>query len=492
MFFGINFANIKTIVSKNKLLLVIIAVAGFLRFFNLENITTFLGDQGRDAIIIKRIITLEHWPAIGPTSSVGQVFLGPFFYYLIAPFLFLFRFNPVGMAVAGGFFSVVGIIGAYIALRKEINKAVAFLFILLVGFSFTQINFARFSWNPNLLPIFSFFTLFFFGKALKEHSRLHAVLAGAFLSFSIQLHYLAILIIPTLFLFWIIQIIASKEKTKDFINTLFSAGSFIFFSSPLIIFDLKHDFINSKSFIRVFTEQKVLSNASPWFRFVDTIYSFSQSIVNLSANNLISILILIGVFIYFCKRRFFKDQSILQIYFLNFFVYLLLFSFINSFHYPHYYAAVYYSFFVITAVILAEIQKRQVFLFLLVIPIMAFYLITNAINYSFLYHEGSRQIWRASAMAKAILSLKPQIPYQIVALPSTETTGHIRYFLEILGPRPLPEDSYNQPKELIVLCYEKCNATTDPQWQIAAFKNKKLDKITKFENITIYKVVHEK
>ena len=67
----------------------------FLRFWRLEGFVTFLGDQGRDAIVIRRILTGEHFPAIGAPTSIGQVYLGPFYYYFIAPWLLLFNFNPL-------------------------------------------------------------------------------------------------------------------------------------------------------------------------------------------------------------------------------------------------------------------------------------------------------------------------------------------------------------------------------------------------------------
>src|SRR3989344_2321104 len=107
------FARIKDIVSKEKLFFFILLPVVFLRFFKLAEFAMFLGDQGRDAIIIKRIITLEHFPAIGPPSSLGQIYLGPFYYYLIAPFLFLSRFNPVGPALGVALISIIGIIISY-------------------------------------------------------------------------------------------------------------------------------------------------------------------------------------------------------------------------------------------------------------------------------------------------------------------------------------------------------------------------------------------
>src|SRR3989338_2371818 len=106
-----------------------IAIAAFLRLYRFEGFVTFLSDQGRDAIILKRIITLEHFPAIGAPSSVGQVYLGPFYYYLIAPFLGLFNFDPIGPAFGVALLSIIGIIAAYFAVKKEISLAVAFFFL---------------------------------------------------------------------------------------------------------------------------------------------------------------------------------------------------------------------------------------------------------------------------------------------------------------------------------------------------------------------------
>src|SRR4030067_2677257 len=183
------FRNIRVILP-----VLVIMLAIILRFYKFGEFVTFLGDQGRDAIVIKRIITFEHLPAIGPPSSLGQIYLGPFYYYLIAPFLFLSRFNPVGPALGVALISIIGIIISYFVVKHETNFKTALVFFIFSAFSAVNIQFSRFSWNPNLLPIFSFFTLYFFYKTITTKNKLHAVLFGSFLSFSIQLHHLALLL----------------------------------------------------------------------------------------------------------------------------------------------------------------------------------------------------------------------------------------------------------------------------------------------------------
>jgi len=72
--------RILNILTKNWVLIIILLAGCFLRFYRLNDFAMFLSDQGRDAIVIKRIVTGEHFPAIGAPTSIGQVYLGPFYY----------------------------------------------------------------------------------------------------------------------------------------------------------------------------------------------------------------------------------------------------------------------------------------------------------------------------------------------------------------------------------------------------------------------------
>lgn len=484
--------RIKNIVAKNKLIILLVFIGVFLRFYKLEEFTTFLGDQGRDAIIIKRIINFEHFPAIGPISSVGGVFLGPFFYYLVAPFLFIFNLNPLGLAFGTAFLTVIGLTISYFIIRKEINKQTGLIFLVLYVFSSIQIEYSRFSWNPNLLPLFSFFTLYFFYQSILSKKYFWSVLFGSFLAFSIQLHYLALfLFVPTIVFLIFYQLCHKNFLISYFSNLLISLISFLLFFSPLIVFDLKHNFINLNSFIKLFTNQKVVAPSSSFDRLLTTINSFFTFILKINFNPYFSLTIFLFLIYYFFKKKSFVKKPFLQLNFLNFFLYLFFFSLFNTNRYPHYYGQIYLSFFLILAFIFAQ-KIRQFWFKILIIIFLITYIILNAKDYKFLYLKGNKQIWRAKIIAQSIVDKKPQTPYQIVPIPYTEMDGHIRYFLEILGQRPLSEASADQPKELYILCYEKeCDALNHPQWQVAAFKNKKVDKIWKIDRVKIYKIIHK-
>src|SRR3989338_11349462 len=103
-------------------ILVLFLIGVFLRFYRFPEFVTFLGDQGRDAIIVKRIITFEHFPAIGAPTSYGQVYLGPFYYYFMAPWLLLFNFNPLGLAVGVAFYSSLFVPMVYVLITDLFDK----------------------------------------------------------------------------------------------------------------------------------------------------------------------------------------------------------------------------------------------------------------------------------------------------------------------------------------------------------------------------------
>src|SRR3989344_7457131 len=73
----------------------IILLAAFFRFYRLPEYMTFLGDEGRDALMIRRILVEHDLPLIGPTTSIGNIYLGPLYYYMMAVPMAIFWLNPV-------------------------------------------------------------------------------------------------------------------------------------------------------------------------------------------------------------------------------------------------------------------------------------------------------------------------------------------------------------------------------------------------------------
>ncbi len=470
---------------------VVFSAAILLRLYKLTQHTIFLGDQGRDAIIIRRILTLEHFPAIGAPTSIGQVYLGPFYYYFIAPFLLFFNFNPVGLSFGVAILSIVAAFISYLLVKKNLNRETALIFLILLGFSFVNIQLSRFSWNPNLLPAFAFFTIFFFYKTLCEKKLLFPLLFGAFFAFSFQLHYLAALLLPA---FLILTILSLAKGFSLIIRLAVAVAGFLFFSTPLLIFDLRHNFLNSTNFLKLFRQQNVVSSNNYVSRIVEVTTSFINHFLAVDFPPTLAVFILIVLFIFgfvIIKKR---GGLFFSVFFTAFYVFILAFALLDSPRYEHYFGPASYSFFIIVAYLSSVLTKNKAYLAKVpVFILIAFYLLFNLKKAAAFFRPGNQQIKHAQQIANLIYTQIRATPYQLVAIPQNETETEYRYFLELTDKKPLPDNTLQEPQELFVICKQKpCNVLGHPQWQIASFSNAKIVKIWNVDNLKIYKLIHKK
>jgi len=239
----------------------ILGLAVFTRFYNLSDSLQFQGDQGRDAIIVSQIFTKLDPVFIGPVTSVGNMYLGPFYYYFMLPFLALSYPSPIGPAYAVGLLSILT---SYLIYKwgKDLAGELAGLFAAsLYTLSATAALYARFSWNPNPAPLVSLIVVYYTWKAITQSAKNWWVV-GLGVSIMLQLHYVTLLAAGAAGVIWLwqvlTQLIESRKKRESakvwFKKTLplwqgtsLAVGIFIASLTPLILFDWKHDWLNSKA-----------------------------------------------------------------------------------------------------------------------------------------------------------------------------------------------------------------------------------------------------
>lgn len=466
--------RIKNILTNEWLILLIIAVASFLRLYRLPEFTMFLSDQGRDAIIVKDIITFKHFPAIGAPTSLGQVYLGPFYYYLIAPFLLIFNFNPVGMSYGVAFLSIVGIILSYLIIRKEFDKLTSLFFLIIISFSSINIEQSRFSWNPNLLPFFAFFTLYFFYQLIKTNKIIYSILFGSFLSFSFQLHYLAVFLILPITLLTLINFKTFKKKLfSNFFIYLIAFIFFLFFSSPLLIFDLRHQFLNTQNLLKLITQQEITHH----YINISQIIFFTLSVITV---------------IFSKKHKPLNNFLILN--FLNIFLFSFGFSFLNSKPLLHYFSPIYLSLFLAIAIFLTFLKKVLPRNITTIFTVLFFilYVIFNAKNYDFLKQKANNQITHSKKVAEFLAEKIKNKPFNIATWPVEFSEDNYVYFLHLKGLYPADRKRVEITDQMFVLCNkEPCQILNSPSWNISMFGPAKIDKIWNVEGIKIFKLVHK-
>lgn len=468
--------------------LIILIIAGlFVRLYKINAFVTFLGDQGRDAIIMRRILTLEHLPAVGAPSSVGQVYLGPFYYYFIAPWLGITGFDPIGPAIGVALISGLGVAAVYYIVQDLFDRRTALLSAVFMTFSAVMVDLSRFSWNPNLLPLFSIIAIYSVIKSVRSGKLYWFVVAGAFISFSIQLHYVALSLgLPiAVLLLWYVK--THSAKLKEAIKNIGAmTAAFLVFTSPLIFFDIRHDFINIRNFIKLFTDSQASSPAT-FNEILKTFHIFTQYAFSVSIPEIIAAVILIaGLAVY--MAHFKKDImfAIVGFFFLSM---LIITSFFTGNKHPHYFGALYPLIYIITAYLIACIKMdKRGFVAGFFVGIFTLLQINH---YSFMRGEGSYQIDHAKRVAAKIQNTISSDQFRVTGLPDKYGDSPYRYFLEVWGKRSLEKDTMEMADELFVVCQQECEPIGDAQWDIAYFAATDIEGTWKVDNVTIYKLIRK-
>jgi len=178
------------------ILMAILILATFLRFFNLSGYMTFLGDEGRDALIVKDILLGNNFPLIGPPTSVGNIYLGPLYYYMMAVPMGIFWLNPVAAAGMNALLGVMTVGLIYYLGKTWFNRWAGLIASFLYTISPVTIVYSKSSWNPNPTPFFALLAVLSFYKARQVKNFSWLILTGAFVATALQMHYLSLILIP--------------------------------------------------------------------------------------------------------------------------------------------------------------------------------------------------------------------------------------------------------------------------------------------------------
>ena len=229
---------------QNHWIFIIIFIAVFaLRLFRIETLTSFQGDQGRDLNVIFDMIVNRDPTLLGPPSTFGP-FQGPLYYYLLIPGLLFSRLEPIGGLITAVTFNMLGLVALYIFCVSFFNKKIALISSFLFAVSPLNIEIGRTLLNAYFgMPFFitALFVLIYIFVYKKVN---YVVLLGFFAGILTQIHYnfapffLFCLLLP----FWFSHI----NKKTYFSQFL---GMFTLMTLPQILFELRHEFLNTNLLI---------------------------------------------------------------------------------------------------------------------------------------------------------------------------------------------------------------------------------------------------
>ncbi len=499
---------------KELLPIVLIILAGaFLRLYRIRDYQTFLGDEGRDVLVVYGILH-GHPTLLGPVASVGGFFLGPIYYYIMTPFLLLSRFDPVGPAVMVVLFALATIYLIYHVGREFFDEKAALIAALFFATSPVVVDATRSSWNPNIMPFFSLASLYCVYKAVERKSRKLFLLTGFLLGIAIQLHYLATFLGFTVFIYVLIVSFRLKINWLQVVkNYLIMFAGFLIGFSPFLMFEVRHLFINTRNVIKFifqsgdtgvggnsleiahFAFNRMFGGLVFNYPIPRNFYQYPNNVITLWLLIFsIASLAAIAYFLYRFKES--KDKNKYILFTLWGALGIILFGLYKNAIYDYYLGYLFPLPFFIFGVFFSGLMRSNLTKVLVGIAI-AFLVLLN-FNFSHLRHQPNRLINQTKTISDFVIKQAGGRPYNFALISKSNTDDAYRYFMKLEHKDPVtiqPPQVDPQRKtvtdQLYVVCEDiACVAEGNPQWEVAGFGQAKAIQSYDVSVVKIYKLVH--
>lgn len=232
--------NLRLFIRRYALLFLLLAITLLSRYWMLrEEVIPFSFDHGKDSLAVMDMWLNRSPKLIGPWTSIPGLFFGPSWYYLLLPFYVLFAGNPVGAVWAMVVLVLLQIILAY----KFLGRTEA---ILITGSAF-YMTISTSAWNPFPMALLSLVILIIlkqlaFGKEL-NFRRAFLLASAAALGFHFSTAFA--ILYPLL-----IGLSLFHHRIRLRVASII--GLVLGFAWPFVpqaIFELRHDFVESKAII---------------------------------------------------------------------------------------------------------------------------------------------------------------------------------------------------------------------------------------------------
>lgn len=220
-------------------------------------------DQGRDFLKAEEIGRYHNLTFIGPTTGIMGVYHGAWWYYLLTVPYLLFNGWPTGFYIFMLVLSIVGNLLFFLFLNKEFNFKTALLFLAVVSISPYFVPLAFFPSNNIIAPyavLMLIASVYYLFKLKKPVWLLPVTLSLGFI-FEFEVSF-GLFIIPVVLILLLVF-----PDTRKILLTLrgavFAAAGLLIPLLPRILFEIKHQFMQTKTLLGFFLQPK-LHNPKPY------------------------------------------------------------------------------------------------------------------------------------------------------------------------------------------------------------------------------------
>lgn len=239
-----------------KVILIIILILGlFFRTYKLEIFYPWGHDQDLFAWIAKDIVVDHHFRLIGQETSITGVFIGPIFYYLMTLSFAIFNMNPLSANIPTTIISLLTIFSIYWVFSKFFNQTTGFIGAFLYAISPGIVFLDRWVVPTQPTILWGIWFLYILFSILVGNLKIIlplSILIG--LIWHIHIAFIPLLILlPFAFL-----LLDKKQRVFKFkFKTLaLSVMVLIILMTPFFVFEVRHNFIQTKSLMQATTEDR--------------------------------------------------------------------------------------------------------------------------------------------------------------------------------------------------------------------------------------------
>ncbi len=476
----------------------IVLIALVLRLYKIDQFMTFLGDEGRDVRVIRDLLH-GNLVFIGPQTSIGNMYLGPLYYYLVAPALLIAGYNPVGPAIEVALIGSLTVFLVWLFGRRWFGRVAGLIAALLFALSPVAIIYSRSSWNPNPMPLFALLCIWGIWQVWEEKKYAYLSLIGVSMALGLQMHYLGLLLLPVLGIFWTLTLknIWSNKKEKAVLikHTLISIFLFLLLMSPLALFDLKHNFMNLKAMTAFFSDRQTTINLNPVrsdrFDLIISQVTTDYVLANTPFYPFAIGLVLIATSIFF----FFKLKKKQPYFILATWLFFGLLGLIvyKQHVYDHYYGFLYPAIYLFLGFVLAHLFATKKLFFKLISVIALLILVSLSIMHSPVGQTPNNQLARTRQIVQLMIKESGNQPFNFGLIAKQNYDESYRYFLENYHAQTFRgEDKITD--QLFVVCEDgdTCQPEGNPAYQIAIFGPSHVVANWEIGGIHIYRLLHTK
>ncbi|MEK7633520.1 MAG: glycosyltransferase family 39 protein [Patescibacteria group bacterium] len=224
-------------INKNKfylIFLLIVLIGMYLRFYKIDDYKTFGWDQARDAWKVRDIIKGQI-VLIGPRTGVGQFHLGPFWYYLLAPFYLLTRMDPDAANYLNMLVNLFNFAVIFTVTKKIYDKNIALFASFFYATNRYLIELNRVPWNVSLIPGIALLIFYAIYKVVYEKKYKWILILSFLVGLFFHLHFSVVFLPLIVFLSFIL----AKDKKRTLIWIIIGLPLLFVWFIPNVLYDIQ-------------------------------------------------------------------------------------------------------------------------------------------------------------------------------------------------------------------------------------------------------------